>query len=60
MKDRSDELEAQILATTANDPLLVTTWDNLKTAGLSDTEYSDLLDSVNSDLDPKSWSTEIS
>jgi hypothetical protein len=58
IQDNSDDLEAQVLATTANDPLLITTWNDLKTAGQSDNEYSELLHSVNSDTDPKSWSDE--
>ena len=58
-QDQSDDLEAQILATTANSKILLTSWADLQLAGISDPEYSALLSVVNSNTDIKSWPPEI-
>ena len=44
----SDELEAQVLATSANTRVLVISWNTLKKAAISDPEYSLLLNTVQS------------
>ena len=52
-------MEAQVLATTANSPVLVTSWPHLRTAGIADHEYSALLNAVNSDLQDDSWPIDL-
>ena len=58
-QQQSDDLEAEVLATTANSPILVTSWPALRTASIADTEYSSLLHAVNSDLPTDSWPDDI-
>lgn len=58
-QESSDSLEAQVLATTINTKLLLTSWQDLKTAGIADEEYSLLLNTVNSDLGRNSWPQDI-
>ena len=56
---QSDELKAQVLATTANQRILITSWENLKSSGISDQEYSELLHAVNSQTNEDDWPQEI-
>ena len=58
-QQQSDDLEAQVLANTANTPVLITSWPDLRTSGISDTEYSSLLHAVNSDLTSESWPVDL-
>lgn len=51
---QSNNLEAQILATTSTRRVMVTSWDNLKTAAISKKSYA-----IQSDDDPKSWPESI-
>ena len=51
VQDQSDHLEAQVLATTAHNKVLLTTWEAVKTAGISDPQYSTLLHAVQSSHD---------
>ena len=45
----SDQFEAQVLATSATRRLLVTSWDTVRTSGISDPNYSQLLHEIQSD-----------
>lgn len=45
----SDQVEAQILATSAARRILVVSWQDVKTAAISDKPYADLLDDLHSD-----------
>ena len=54
-QQESDNLEAQVLATTVISPILVTSWQDLKVAGIADQEYSDLLNMINSDDNRNDW-----
>ena len=58
-QQQSDDLEAQVLATTANSQILITSWPDLRTAGIADTEYSALLNAVNSDVHDKEWPQDL-
>ena len=51
----SDELEAQVLASTANQEVAITSWSSLKNAGISDPEYLNLLHLVNSNSPEADW-----
>ena len=53
IQDESDNLEAQVLATSANRQVLVVLWKSLKDAAIADEEYSKLLHHVQSD--DSSW-----
>ena len=59
IQNDSDDLEAQVLATTVNNQLLLTSWNDLKVAGIADEEYVTLLNAVNSDLQKTSWPQNI-
>ena len=54
----SDQLEAQVLATSATRRHLVTSWDTVRTAGISDPKYSQLLNVIQSDS--TTWPEELS
>ena len=47
------------MATTANIPVLITSWPDIRTAGIADNEYSALLNAVNSDLPDNSWPQDL-
>ena len=53
----SDILEAQVLATSASNKVLLTSWQLVKTAGISDPLYSTLLHVVQSD--EHTWPDEV-
>ena len=55
----SDELEGQVLATAATRRVLVTSWDTVRTAGISDVSYSNLLQAVQTHTD-EAWDEMIS
>ena len=47
----SDQLEAQVLATSATRSLLVISWEDVKTAAILDEPYADLLNALHSDTE---------
>ena len=49
----SDQLEAQVLATSATRRVLVTSWEDIKTAAISDEVYTELLTALH--LDDDTW-----
>ena len=58
-QQQSDDLEAQVLATTANTEILITSWPDLRTAGIADAEYSARLNAVNLDTNDNDWPQDL-